>query len=57
MILSAYETIDVNPASDLRIDLMYIRGSPTHLPIGSAGYTGESGQSISLAGATILSEV
>ena len=57
MVLSAYETIDVNPASDLRIDRMYLRGSASHLPAGSAGYTGESGQSISLAGATVLSEV
>ena len=27
MTLSAYETIDVNPASDLRINLMFIRGN------------------------------
>ena len=57
LVLHAYETIDISPSTDLQLGLITFRGDADHLPIGSAGYTGENGNGVSLAGATILSEV
>jgi hypothetical protein len=55
IVFQAVETVDIQPKSDVHVELMSLRGDPNHaLGSGSAGWS--NGANISLSGAVVLTD-